>query len=153
MLNKKRIKYFLLVLIIITGNYFANENSLKFESNIEKAFENAKAEGKYVLVYFSGSDWCRPCMQLHLEVFESEQFLDFAKLNLLIVRLDFPSKDENKLSEEQFEYNNKMAQTLNKKGVFPYLILYDSAQNELLDIAGYNRSGPEEIIKLLKSKM
>ena len=152
MLKIKSLNGLIAALLLISTGLLANENNVKFENNVKEAFKIAKLENKSVLVYFSGSDWCRPCMQLHQEVFESELFSKFADSNLVIVRLDFPAKSDNKLSEEQTEYNNSMAKELNKKGVFPLLILFDATKNNLLEIPGYNRSGPEKIIEQFKSK-
>ena len=153
MLKTKYLKELVVTLLLISTSLLANKNEIKFENNVEEAFKIAMSEKKSVLVYFSGSDWCRPCMQLHKEVFESESFSNFTASNLVIVRLDFPAKSENKLSEEQTEYNNSMAKELNKKGIFPLMILFDSNNNNLIEIAGYNRLGSEKIIEQFKSKM
>ena len=152
MLRKKIFKSIITVLLLNTF-LMANDNEIKFEKNLEEAFIKAKSEEKSVLVYFSGSDWCRPCMQLHKEVFESDPFTKFAVSNLIIVRLDFPAKSENKLSDEQSSYNNDKAKELNKKGVFPLMILFDSDKNNLLEISGYDRSGPDKTIEQFKSKI
>jgi len=130
-----------------------NSNEIEFKTNLEEAFSLAKQNNKHVLVYFSGSDWCRPCMQLQLEVFESDEFVTFSKSNLIVVRLDFPAKEKNKLSDEQTAYNKKLAERLNKKGVFPYMILFDSAQKQLDEFSGYSRNGAKSFIEKLKSKM
>lgn len=149
----KYLKGLIATLLLISTGLLANESDVKFENNVEEAFNIAKLEKKSVLVYFSGSDWCRPCMQLHQEVFESDSFAQFATSKLIIVRLDFPAKSENKLSDEQTKYNNNKAKEFNKKGVFPLMILYDSEKNNLLEISGYNRLGPDKIIEQFKSKI
>lgn len=154
--NQKIIVIILFFLTISSWNMIkAQENGteIEFQINLEETFSLAKQNNKYVLVYFSGSDWCRPCMQLQQEVFESDEFVTFSKSNLLVVRLDFPAKEKNKLSDEQTAYNKKLAKKLNKKGVFPYMILFDSEQKQLDEISGYSRLGAKSFIEKLKSKM
>ena len=43
-------------------------------NNLENAKQIAKKEHKFILLNFSGSDWCIPCIRLHQEVFETESF-------------------------------------------------------------------------------
>ncbi|MCP5061375.1 MAG: thioredoxin fold domain-containing protein [Ignavibacteriae bacterium] len=154
--NKKIILIISFFLIISSWNMIKaqeNGNEIEFQTNLEETFSLAKQSNEYVLVYFSGSDWCRPCMQLQQEVFESDEFVTFSKSNLLVVRLDFPAKEKNELSDEQTDYNKKIAERLNKKGVFPYMILFDSEQKQLDEISGYSRLGAKSFIERLKSKM
>ena len=47
-------------------------------NDFAEAQKTAKAENKLILLNFSGSDWCGPCIQLKKEVFESETFKTFA---------------------------------------------------------------------------
>ena len=53
--------------------------------NIEKALEIAKKEKKQVLIDFTGSDWCPPCIALKKNVFDSKEFKAYAKDNLVLV--------------------------------------------------------------------
>src|SRR5437867_2134511 len=50
----------------------------------------AKTERKFVLIHFSGSDWCGWCMKLRKEVFAKPDFESYARSNLVLVRIDFP---------------------------------------------------------------
>ncbi|MDG1833377.1 MAG: thioredoxin family protein, partial [Verrucomicrobiota bacterium] len=77
-------------------------------TNIEKAKEVAKKEGKAVLVEFTGSDWCPPCKALKKNVFNSNEFKAYAKKHLVLVELDFP-RDKSKVSKEQAVYNREQA--------------------------------------------
>ena len=61
-----------------------------WETNFKKALARAKAENKYVLLNFSGSDWCGWCTKLDKEVFSRQAFKDYARENLILVLLDFP---------------------------------------------------------------
>jgi protein disulfide-isomerase len=56
----------------------------------EEAKAQAKAENKFLLLDFTGSDWCGWCKRLDAEVFEKSDFKNYAKDNLVLVKLDFP---------------------------------------------------------------
>jgi len=61
-------------------------------NNLEDAKKLAKKEQKLILLNFSGSDWCIPCMRLKKEVFDSEAFTKYAANHLVLVNADFPGK-------------------------------------------------------------
>ena len=47
------------------------------------ALAQAKQDGKYILMYFTGSDWCGWCKRLKAEVFSKPSVVDYAKENLV----------------------------------------------------------------------
>ena len=49
------------------------------------ALTQAASSKKPILLEFTGSDWCPPCMKLTKTVFEQPVFEDFAKENTRIV--------------------------------------------------------------------
>lgn len=61
-------------------------------TDLPKAQAQAKAEGKLVLMDFTGSDFCSSCIRLHKEVFSTQEFAEYAKKRLVLVELDFPLK-------------------------------------------------------------
>lgn len=58
--------------------------------DLQPALQAAAAQGKDVLVDFTGSDWCKWCVRLDEEVFSKSEFLDYARENFVLVKLDFP---------------------------------------------------------------
>jgi len=60
--------------------------------DLNAAVTQAKAQNKLVLLDFTGSDWCVPCMRLQKEIFSRPEFQTFAASNLVFVVVDFPSK-------------------------------------------------------------
>jgi thiol-disulfide isomerase/thioredoxin len=50
----------------------------------------AASQKKPVVLEFTGSDWCPPCMKQNKDVFEQPAFGEFAKDKLVLVKLDFP---------------------------------------------------------------
>ena len=94
-----------------------------WETDFNKAKHQAQNEHKYILLNFSGSDWCGPCIKMHKEIFESEVFDQYAKSNLILVNADFPRLKKNQLSKEQQYKNDQLAEMYNKEGKFPFTLL------------------------------
>ena len=78
-------------------------------NDLDNAKELAKKEQKLILLNFSGSDWCIPCIRLRQEVFDAEAFIKYAAANLILVNADFPRKKKNQLSKEQQKLNDELA--------------------------------------------
>ena len=94
--------------------------------NLEDAKQIAKKENKYILLNFSGSDWCGPCVRMKKEMFDSKVFKDMASSDLVLVNADFPRKKKNQLTAEQKKINDELAEKYNGQGIFPYTLLLDS---------------------------
>ena len=67
----KKIILTFFLLIGITTKAQTSKNVIWYK-NIEKAIEKATKENKQILVYFSGSDWCKPCIELKKKVFAEQ---------------------------------------------------------------------------------
>ncbi|HEY4936320.1 MAG TPA: thioredoxin family protein [Puia sp.] len=91
--------------------------------NLNDAQKIARKEHKCILLNFSGSDWCGPCMRMRKEIFESEVFSKMADTELVLLNADFPRKKKNQLSAEQQRINGEMADKYNSRGIFPYTLL------------------------------
>jgi thioredoxin-related protein len=115
------------------------------------AQNTAKETDKMILVNFSGSDWCGPCIRTHKEIFEKEAFLSYAKENLVLVKADFPRLKKNKLSPEQFKKNNDLAVEYNPDGDFPLTLLLDANGKVVKEWKGYPDVSPEEFVKQMES--
>lgn len=89
------------------------------------AQQQAKQEHKQLLLNFSGSDWCGPCIRLTKDVFQSPEFEELAAKELVLVRADFPRSKKNQLSTEQQHRNDALAEHYNSKGSFPLTLLLD----------------------------
>lgn len=92
---------------------------------LQNSFLKAKQEHKKVLFFFSGSDWCSPCVKFKKGYIDSEAFKEFATSNLIVFNADFPRQKKNALSKEQTTENEKLAEKYNPMGKFPLIILFD----------------------------
>jgi thioredoxin-related protein len=95
-------------------------------TDMDKAKHDADQSHKLILLNFSGSDWCVPCIRMHKEIFESEVFEKYASDNLVLVNADFPRLRKNHLSSEQTKKNELLADAYNPKGSFPLTLLMDA---------------------------
>ena len=48
-------------------------------TDLDTAKEQAAREHKQILLYFTGSTWCPPCIALHHEVLATPEFTEYAK--------------------------------------------------------------------------
>lgn len=140
-------KKLILGLLLFTSSFFQAQN---WQSNFEQAKELATKEGKNIVLVFSGSDWCAPCMKLEKNIWNSEEFKAEAQQNWIIYKADFPKKKANQLSEELTQQNKLLAEKYNKGGSFPLVVLLDSS-GKVLGITGFNNSSPQEYINLIHS--
>ena len=65
-----------------------------WQTDVDAAIALAKKEGKSVMLEFTGSDWCPPCIMMKKEVFSKEEFFKAASKNFVLVHLDFPKADK-----------------------------------------------------------
>lgn len=96
-----------------------------WETEYERALEQAQQRGGYVLVDFTGSDWCRWCKVLKEKVLDSAEFEDCVRRQgLTLLELDYPRSVE-KLSAERLA---KIEEIRRRYGVesFPTVMLLDA---------------------------
>ena len=112
--------------------------------DFDKAKQVAQNDHRYILLNFSGSDWCGPCIQMHKEIFDSSPFQQFAHARLVLVNADFPRSKKHLLSKDQQKKNDQLAETYNKKGVFPLTVLLDAEGRTLFSWEGRPELSPAE---------
>ena len=141
----KKILFGLLILLSNLG--FAQE----WQYDFDKAKKTATAEDKPIIVVFSGSDWCAPCIKLDRNVWQSEAFKKEAS-NWVLVKADFPRKKANELSKEQTEHNRKLADKYNLEGSFPLVVIMDN-NGKVIAKMGFKNVSPEEYIKMIYTQI
>jgi thioredoxin-related protein len=97
----------------VAAQEISQKPALEWYSDFEMAKQEADVNGKYVMLYFSGSDWCKPCIQLNKNILETETFSDYAKGNFVPVKLDFPKMRKNRQSKKSVSYNENLADRFN----------------------------------------
>lgn len=118
-------------------------------SDLGAAQAQAKATNRPVLVVFSGSDWCKPCIIYEQEVFSQPAFTAYAKDRLVLAHFDFPRQKRNQPTAAQLKLNEAAAAQLNRSGDFPLAVLL-SPEGQVLAKTGYIAGGPAAFEAYLK---
>jgi thioredoxin-related protein len=121
-----------------------------WETNFEKAKTIAAKDHKYILLNFSGSDWCGPCIRMHKEMFENESFKQFAGEKLVMMNADFPRQKKNQLAKDLQKQNDQLADKYNSKGSFPFTAILDEKGNVLRAWDGLPKETPEDFLQEVK---
>ena len=122
----------------------------EWQTDLPKAQAQAKKENKLVLLDFTGSDWCGWCIKLKQEVFDTQEFKDYADKNLVLVEVDFPRKKEQ---SAELKKANQALQAKYKIRGYPTIIVLDGDGKQVGEL-GYMKGGPKpflaEVAKLKK---
>ena len=122
----------------------------QWESSFENAQTKAAAENKKVLLVFSGSDWCIPCIRLEDKVWKSQEFINYAASSLYLYRADFPKRKKNQLPADKKAENEALAALYNKKGYFPWVVVF-SANGKAIGAFAYEDKAVSAYLKAIES--
>ena len=134
-----------LMLLVVASVYSQN-----WKADFEDAKATAAKENKNIVLVFSGSDWCAPCIKLDKVVWQSEEFEKEAEKNWVTYKADFPKKKANQLASELTEANKKLAEKYNKNGSFPLVVLLDKS-GKVIGMTGFKNVSATDYIKVLHS--
>jgi thiol-disulfide isomerase/thioredoxin len=121
-----------------------------WETDIDVALAAAKKDGKHLLLNFTGSDWCPPCIRLENEVLSQAAFLQEAVKHFHLVKLDFP-QNQLLVPAKLMEKNQEWMKRLGVDG-FPTLVLLDS-QERPFGFMGYTAGGPPVFLEQLQQRL
>ncbi|MEO8108974.1 MAG: thioredoxin family protein [Ginsengibacter sp.] len=102
-----------------------------WQTDFQKAREIAKEKHELILLNFSGSDWCGPCIRMRKEIFDNEAFTQMADNSLVLVNADFPRNKKNQPDKNIQKQNEALADKYNADGKFPLTLLLDADGNVL----------------------
>jgi thiol-disulfide isomerase/thioredoxin len=109
-------------------------------TNFENAKKQAASEKKDLLLDFTGSDWCPPCMKLTKEILSQKSFISTSSTKFVLVELDFPQ--EKKLDAETTKQNEELQQKYKIEG-YPTIMLCDATGKPYAQ-TGFRSGGPEK---------
>jgi len=115
-------------------------------TSLPEAEALAKKENKLVLVDFTGSDWCVACIRIEKEVFTKPAFIEYAKKNLVLVRLDFPLDNKQPAA---LKAANDALQAKYKVDGFPVFFEMKPDGTVVWTQEGFVGGSPSEFIALL----
>lgn len=107
-------------------------------TSFPQAREEAKASGRRILLFFTGSDWSEPSKKLKSEVLDTPQFMAYAEEKLILVEFDFPKAQS--ISPDLRQQTVEMAQAFGVRA-FPTLVVLGPDLKPLASY-GYEEGGP-----------
>ena len=118
-------------------------NGQGWHTNLDEARQLAQQEHRHILLNFSGSDWCGPCILLRKDVLDQPAFVRLADTALVLVNADFPRNKKNQPAPEQQRMNDRMADKYNARGQFPLTLLLTADGKVLKQWEGNPGVSPE----------
>ena len=134
------------VLIICSSPAFGSKTWL---TDYDQALAESTLTGKPVLTLFTGSDWCPHCRTLEEQVFDSENFSDWAEDHVVLLMIDLP---QSGISQA---VRSERSRICIKYGVrtFPSVLVLDSSGEKLAEQKGYRGASATNWIKQLADKL
>jgi phage shock protein E len=121
-------------------------------TDLPQAQGRAKSEGKSVLLFFHGSDWCPPCVEMQREVFDSPEFARFARKTLVPVDVDFPAKrkQDEALRQANLALKAKFNLSQDPTEGFPAIVLLDNEGHTIFQETGYATGTSADVLARLQ---
>ena len=118
-------------------------------TDYDSACHHAQENGKVLMLVFSGSDWCKPCMRLEKNVLDREEFIRYAGEELVLLKADFPRLKKNRLTKDQQKRNDQLAERFNPGGLFPLILLFTS-EKDLIAKTAYGDEKAVEFVSRIR---
>ncbi len=133
-------RYLLLALCLTSMFSFSQDDIIKTDGLWLQDFEMAKAEAnannKSILMYFTGSDWCMPCIMLKEDFFSTDKFREHKK-SYVFLMVDIP-RNRDLLNDQQKEQNYNLLKKYNEQKSFPLVIILSKKGKIIDEVSGYN---------------
>lgn len=97
------------------------------------AVQQAEAEGKYILIDFTGSDWCTVCVKLRRSVLDQADFAAEARKKCVFLEVDLPQR---KAMDAKLRAANEALCKRYRVDAFPTIMIINSRGEVLGGFAG-----------------
>ena len=142
-------KYALITILFVLIMNTTRLSAQEWRTDWDTAKVEAEQANKKLILVFSGSDWCIPCIKLEKEIWENSSFIQYAEQHYVLFRADFPKRKKNKLPETIQQLNDSLASEYNPKGYFPLIVVLNS-KGKVKGQLGYEKVTPEDYIGLIE---
>jgi thiol-disulfide isomerase/thioredoxin len=120
-------------------------------TDLAAAKAKAARERKPLLIEFTGSAWCPPCIALHKKVLTTPEFAAFGE-NVILVKLDYPPLADR--APEKVKANPELARLMAIKAEyevpgFPTVFYYDASGKQRAKLTGYDGETIKEFLAKL----
>lgn len=130
----------------VSSNAFASAPE-GWSTDVQAAIAKAKKENKAVLVEFTGSDWCPPCIVMRKNVFSKKEFVEAASKNFVLVEVDIPQ------GNKELAARNTMIAERYKIDGFPSVVLLDGNGKEFTRFFAAEYPDVDKFLAHLKSSL
>jgi thioredoxin-related protein len=122
--------------------------SIKWNNNFADAQQQARATGKPLFIFFTGSGWCSWCIKLEDQVLNRDEFIKMVSDRFIFVKADFPDYTEDAIMSSPYR------PVMERYGVesFPTIVVTDSNGKQLFT-TGYLAGGPINYANKLLNKL
>ena len=127
---------FTLFITVISVNAQQKQVDLNWQTDFEKAKQDAKADQKLILMYFTGSDWSKPCKLLNEDFFYTKKFKEATQDHFILVRINSPRRPDL-ISTAQIDKNLALRKLYSQK-VFPSVVITDAEGKQIGSVESYN---------------
>ena len=117
---------------------------VKWQNDMASASEAAKKEKKPIIMLFTGSDWCPPCMKMERTTWKDAKVVEYVNKNYIPLLVDLPRGKQ--LPAEQVQKNQALSAKYKLRYV-PTIVVTDADGKEL-GRTGFNT--PDSFLKFLK---
>jgi thioredoxin-related protein len=136
----QNVKHFLWIGVVLLT---ATTHAASWLTDLNAGRAQAQQEGKFVMINFTGSDWCPWCIKLRQEVFSQPEFEAFASKNLVLVEIDFPKRTPQPVAVQKA--NSSLVAQFKVDG-FPTLIFLNP-QGRVVHRGGYQPGGAKPFVQ------
>ena len=141
----------LFALFVAFGGMVLAAGNEGWMSDLEAAKARAAREHKPLLLEFTGSVWCGPCIALHKNVLTTPEFAAFSR-DVVLVALDYPTFAER--APEKVKANPALARLMAIKEKydapgFPTVIYFDADGKQRAKVTGYGGETPQKFLAQL----
>ena len=134
--------------LLLFCSTISNTYSQEWHTDFETVKKIVVKEHKANVLVFQGWEWCDPCIKLDKNIWSSQEFISSYSEHFVLLQADFPRKKKNALPEEQAQKNKFLADTYNKNGYFPLVVVLD-AKGTVLGETGYKKTTPNDYLQSL----
>jgi len=118
-------------------------------SSYGQAMKLAQATDKDMLIAFVGPKWCDWGNQMESNVFNTAEWMNFAKEHFVLVYIDCPSEDAAYMPEKQLTQNARLYQAYQMRGC-PFYLLTDSTGKRYDAFGATSGITPAEQIQMVE---
>ena len=134
-------------LLFVFLSVFAGDK-VRWGTDVRSAMKQAAKENRWLVIEFTGLDWCAPCMALRDNALKTPEFEAFAKGHLVLVELDFPKRRPQ--SPGQQAHNATYQRKFNVDG-FPTLLVLRPDGSEATRWVGYRGQTGASLVEDIKA--